>query len=123
MADSTVTFTGNLTRDPDLRFTSGGRASCNFAVAVSKRWKDSDDKWQEKTSFIDCVAWGDLAENIASSAPKGSRMIVTGTFEQHEWSDDDGNKRSKLQVNVDDCGPSVRFATVQVERNARKDSR
>ena len=77
MADSTVTIVGNLTRDPELRFTAGGKGVASFGVAVSRRFQQNGE-WQEKTSFFNVTAWDTLGENIAASLTKGSRVLVTG---------------------------------------------
>ena len=79
--DNTVTLVGNLTRDPELRFTHGGQAVATFGLAVNRRYQQNDE-WQEKMSFFNIVAWGQLGENAAASLTKGGRVIVTGRLEQ-----------------------------------------
>lgn len=113
-----------MVRDPDLRFTSGGRAVANFSFAVNKKVKNGDN-WEEKTTFIDASCWASLAENVAASCPKGTRVIVTGEFGMTpDWEDDQGEKRKgKLVLNADEVGPALRFATVIVNKNPRKDER
>jgi single-strand DNA-binding protein len=107
---------GNLTRDPELRFTNSGIAWVTFSVAVNKsRGADRDPV----TTFLNCKAWREIAENIAESFKKGDRVFVTGTLETEEWNDRDGNKRTSPVLLVDDCGPSVRWATVSITRNER----
>jgi single-strand DNA-binding protein len=120
MADSTVTLVGNLTRDPELRFTQSGQAIATLGIAVSRRYQQNGE-WQEKTSFFNVTAWGQLGENAASSLSKGSRTIVTGRLEQRSYETQDGEKRSVVEVVADEIGPSLRWATAQVDRNDRRD--
>ncbi len=120
MADSTVTLVGNLTRDPELRFTQSGQAIATLGIAVSRRYQQNGE-WQEKTSFFNITAWGQLGENAASSLSKGSRAIVTGRLEQRSYETQDGEKRSVVEVVADEIGPSLRWATAQVDRNDRRE--
>ena len=119
MADSTVTVVGNLTRDPELRFTSGGRGQASFGLAVSRRYQVNNE-WQEQTSFFNIVAWGTLGENAAASLSKGTRVIVTGRLEQRSYETKEGEKRQVVEVIADEVGPSLRWATATVERVARE---
>lgn len=119
MADSTVTLVGNLTRDPELRFTQGGRAIATLGLAVSRRYQVNNE-WQEQTSFFNVVAWGQLGENAASSLSKGTRGLVTGRLEQRSYETQDGEKRSVVEVIADEIGPSLRWATASVDRNDRR---
>jgi len=118
MSDSTVTLVGNLTRDPELRFTTGGRAAANFGLAVNRRYQVNGE-WQEQVSFFNCVAWGDMAENLSASCVKGSRVVVTGRLEQRSYETKEGEKRSAVEIVVDDIGPSLRWARATVERVVR----
>lgn len=118
MADSTVTLVGNLTRDPELRFTSGGRGTAQFGLAVSRRYQVNNE-WQEQTSFFNIVAWGTLGENAAASLSKGTRVIVTGRLEQRQYETKEGEKRSVVEIIADEIGPSLRWARAEVERIAR----
>lgn len=118
MADSTVTLVGNLTRDPELRFTQGGRAVATLGIAVSRRYQVNNE-WQEQTSFFNIVCWGTLGENAAASLTKGTRIMVTGRLEQRSYETQDGDKKSIVEVVADEIGPSLRWATAQVERTAR----
>jgi single-strand DNA-binding protein len=121
MADNTVTVIGNLTREPELRFTNTGQAQANLGLAVNRRWQNRQSgEWEERTSFFNIVAWGDLAENVAHSLPKGCRVIVTGRLEQRSWETQEGEKRSVIEVVADEVAPSLRWATAKVERNERK---
>ncbi len=118
MADNSVTLVGNLTRDPELRFTTGGRAVASFGLAVSRRYQVNGE-WQEQTSFFNVVAWGQLGENAAQSLGKGSRVIVNGRLEQRQYENKDGEQRNVVEIVADEVGPSLRWATAQVERTAR----
>jgi single-strand DNA-binding protein len=115
---NSITVTGNLTRDPELRFTTGGRAVASFGLAVNRRYQQNGD-WKEEVSFFNVVAWGDLGENIATSLTKGSRTIVTGRLQQRSYEDSSGEKRSVVEIIADEAGPSLRWATAQVERTER----
>ena len=104
-----TTITGNLTRE--------GQATTQLGVAVNRRWQDKGtQEWQEATSFFDVVCWRDLAENVALSLSKGMRVVVTGRIEQRSWETDDGEHRSKVEIVADEIGPSLRFATADVQR-------
>jgi single-strand DNA-binding protein len=118
MADSTVTLIGNLTRDPELRYTTGGRGVASFGLACNRRYQVNGE-WQEQVSFFNVVAWGTLGENVAASLTKGTRVIVTGRLEQRSWETQDGEKRSVVEVVADEVGPGLRWAQAQVERNER----
>lgn len=118
MADNSVTLVGNVVRDPELRYTSTGRGVAGFGVAVNRRYQ-SNGEWQEQTSFFDVTAWGELGENVAASVAKGTRVIITGRLEQRSWEDQDGSKRSKVEVVADDVGPSLRWAKAEVARTER----
>lgn len=118
MADSTVTVVGNLTKDPEIRFTSTGRGTCNFGLAVNRRWQQNGE-WQEQTSFFNIVAWGTLAENAAATLQKGMRAIVTGRLEQRSYETASGEKRNVVEIVADEIGPSLRWARAEVERIAR----
>ena len=118
MATNSITLTGNLTRDPELRFTTGGRGVASFGLAVNRRYQVNGE-WQEQVSFFNIVCWGDLGENVAATLTKGSRCIVSGRLEQRSWETNDGEKRSVVEVIADEVGPSLRWATAQVERTER----
>lgn len=119
-SDNFCSLTGNLTRDPELRFTTGGRAVCSFGLAVNRRWKNkAGDGWDEETSFFNIVAWGDMAENVATSLTKGSRVTCTGRLQQRSWETPENEKRSVVELVADEIGPSLRWATAQIERTER----
>jgi single-strand DNA-binding protein len=118
MADTT-TIVGNLTETPELRFTPNGAPVTNFSVAVTPRVKDGDSWKDGETSFFRCTAWRSLAENLAELA-KGTRVIVQGRLQQRSWETDAGEKRSVVEVQVDEAGPSLRWATAKVTRGNRE---
>ncbi|MGA0863136.1 MAG: single-stranded DNA-binding protein [Ilumatobacteraceae bacterium] len=118
MADNTVTLVGNLTRDPELRFTTGGRAVAQFGLAVNRRYQQNGE-WQDQTSYFNVVAWGTLGENVAASITKGMRVVVSGRLEQREYQTREGDKRQAIEINADEVGPSLRWATASVERTPR----
>ena len=121
MTDNTLTIAGNVTREPELRFTTGGQATATFGIAVNRTWTDrQSQERRESTSFFDVVAWGTLAENAATSLAKGTRVVVTGRLDQRNWETAEGDKRSKVEVTADEICPSLRWATVQVTRTERK---
>lgn len=115
---NTITCTGNLTRDPELRYTTGGRGVASFGLAVNRRYKKGEE-WVEQTSFFNVVAWGELGENASASLTKGARVIVTGRLEQRSYETSDGEKRSVVEIIADELGPSLRWATCEIERTER----
>jgi len=120
MADNTITLVGNITRDPELRFTNNGQANASFGLAVNRRWQNrATQEWEEQVSFFDVVCWREMAENAAESLARGMRVIVTGRLEQRSWETQEGDKRSKIEVIADEVAPSLRWATAQVTRNER----
>jgi single-strand DNA-binding protein len=123
MATNSITIIGNLTRDPEMRYTPSGQANARFGVAVNRRWQNrQSNEWEEATSFFDVVCWRELAENAADSLTKGSRVIVTGRLEQRSWESANGEKRNSVEIIADEIGPSLRYATAEVKRNERRDA-
>jgi single-strand DNA-binding protein len=122
MSNNSVTLVGNLVDDPELRFTPSGVAMARVRFAVNRRYQDRNNEWQEETSFFGGTCWRDMAENVAESLQKGMRVIVTGRLEQRSWETQDGDKRSIIEVRIDDIGPSVRWATAAVTRTPRSGS-
>ena len=118
MADNSITVVGNITRDPELRFTAGGKGVASFGIAVNRRYQVNGE-WQEKVSFFNVVAWDSLGENAAASLSKGSRVIVTGRLEQRDYETKEGEKRSVVEIVADEVGPSLRWARAEVERTQR----
>jgi single-strand DNA-binding protein len=119
MSNNSVTLVGNLVDDPELRFTPSGVAMAKIRFAVSRRYQDRNQEWQEETSFFGGTCWRDMAENVAESLQKGMRVIVTGRLEQRSWETQEGDKRSIIEVRIDDIGPSVRWSTAAVTRTPR----
>lgn len=123
MADNSVTLVGNLTRDPELRFTQSGVARAQLGLAVNRRWLNRQtNDWDEATSFFNIVCWRDLAEHVGESLRKGARVIVTGRLDQRSWETDQGDQRTMIEVAADDVGPSLRWATVEVKKPDRREA-
>jgi single-strand DNA-binding protein len=121
MADNTVTVVGNCTRDPELRFTPSGQAVANFGLAVNRRWQNRQtQEWEEAVSFFDVTCWQQLAENVAESVQKGTRIVVTGRLDQRSWETQDGDKRSKIEIVADEVAPSLKWATADITKNERR---
>ena len=119
---NTVTVVGNVTRDPELRFTSSGQAVATFGLAVNRRWQNRQtQEWEEQVSFFDVTCWAQLGQNVSDTLVKGSRAIVTGRLEQRSWETDQGDKRSKVEIIADEVGPSLRWATAEITRNERRE--
>ena len=121
MNGNSVTLVGNITRDPELRFTASGQATATFGLAVNRVWNDRQtNEKKEAVSFFDIVCWREMAENASESLSKGARVVVTGRLEQRSWETPEGEKRSKIEVVADEIGPSLRWATAQVQKNDRR---
>jgi single-strand DNA-binding protein len=119
--DNTVSIVGNLTREPELRFTPSGQATATFGIAVNRTWTDrQSQERRESTSFFDVVCWGTLAENAATSLARGTRVVVTGRLDQRSWESQEGERRSKVEITAEEIAPSLRWATVQVTKNERR---
>ena len=118
---SNVTLIGNLVDDPELRFTPSGVAMAKVRMAVNRRWRDQAGEWQENTSFFTGTVWREQAEQVAESLQKGARVIVTGRLEQRSWETEQGEKRSVVEVQIDEIGPSLRWATATVNKTQRQD--
>jgi single-strand DNA-binding protein len=120
MAGNSITIVGNITRDPELRFTPSGQANTRIGVAVNRRWQDKGSgEWQEATSFFDVVCWRELAENVSESLGRGARVVVTGRLEQRNY-EKEGEKRSVIEIIADEVGPSLRWATAEVKKTDRR---
>ena len=119
--DTTLTITGNLTADPELRFTGTGTAVAAFTVAASRRVYDqASGQWQDgDTLFLRCSAWRDLADHAAESLRKGMRVIVTGRLKQRDYEAADGTKRTVYELDADDIGPSLKWATAKIAKTTR----
>ncbi len=127
MAGIQITVTGNLTGDPELKYTPSGAAVATFTVASNERFRGPDGQWQDgPTSFVRCNAWRELGEHIAESAAKGDRLIVTGvlrqrTYEVEARDRNDSGKRTVWEVAVTEAGAALRYATVKIAK-VRRDS-
>lgn len=119
--DTLITITGNLVEDPALKFTPSGAAVVNFTVASTPRTFDkASNGWKDgETLFMRCSLWREAAENVAESLTKGTSVIVVGRLVQRSY-DKDGEKRTVVELQVDEVGPSLRFATAKVARNGAK---
>ena len=119
--ENQVTIVGNLTDDPELRYTPNGAAVANFRVAVSRRGKDeTTGEWKDlETSFFRVSAWRSLGENIAETLTRGSRVIVTGRLRARSWETQEGETRSTVEIEADEVGPSLRWATAKIEKAQR----
>ena len=121
MANETVlTIVGNLTAAPELRFTNSGIPVASFTVASTPRTFDKQaNEWKDgEALFMRCSAWRDLAENVTESLAKGTRVIVQGRLQQRSYTDKEGNQRTAIDLQVDEVGPSLRYATAQPVRVA-----
>lgn len=122
MNSTVITVVGNLTADPEMRFLESGRALATFSVAANSRRKNAAGEWEDgEATFVRCTVWGELAENVAGSLTKGTRVIALGELRQRNWETQptDGSapeKRSVLELQVDAVGPELRFATTAVTR-------
>lgn len=114
-----VTVVGNLTREPELRYTPSGAAVTKFGLAVNRSYNNRNGERVEQTDFFDVTAWRELGENIAESLSTGSRVLVTGRLQQDRWENDSGEKRSKITIVADEVGPSLRWATASVTKTSR----
>jgi single-strand DNA-binding protein len=121
--DTVITVVGNLTADPELRFTASGAAVANFTVASTPRTFDrASGEWKDgEALFLRCNIWRQAAENVAESLTRGSRVIVSGRLKQRSFETKEGEKRTVIELEVDEIGPSLRYATAKVNRVARAD--
>jgi single-strand DNA-binding protein len=119
--DTTLTIIGNLTNDPELRFTPSGAAVANFTVASTPRMFDRQaNEWKDgETLFMRCSVWRDAAENVAESLQRGSRVIVTGRLKSRSYETKEGEKRTVVELEVDELGPTLRYATAKVNKTSR----
>ncbi len=118
-----ITVVGNLTRDPELRFTPNGTPVASFAVAVNKRYQDKNSgEWLNSADFFNIVTWFKLAENCAESLTKGDRVLISGRLSQESWEDKEGQKRTTFRIVANVVAPSLEFATCKIDKNERVDS-
>ncbi len=116
-----VTMIGNLTEDPELRYTGGGAAVCKVRLAVNRRWTDREGAQQEETTFVTANAWRELGENIAETLHKGDRAIVIGRLRIRSYEDREGQTRWVTEIEADEVCPSLRWATAKIEKVSRSD--
>ena len=119
MPDTHVTITGNLTDDPELRFTPNGNPVANFRLAVTARIKDGDTWRDGDTSFFRINVWRQLAEHVTDSLTKVDRAIVIGRLKSRSWETPEGDKRSVVEVTAEEAGPSLKWATAKPERASK----
>lgn len=119
--DTIITIVGNLTADPELRFTPNGSAVANFTVASTPRIMDkATNEWKDgEALFMRCAVWRQAAENIAESLQRGARVIVTGRLKQRSYDTKEGEKRTVIELEVDEVGPSLKYATAKVNKTSR----
>ena len=120
MPDNSITVVGNITRDPELKFLNSGQAAVRLSVAVNRRWQNRQtQEWEERVSYFEVAGYGAMAENAANSLTKGTRVIVTGRLVSRSYQDREGQNRTVFEVQVDEVGPSLRYATAKVTRTQR----
>ena len=119
--ETTITVIGNLTNDPELRFTPSGSAVANFTIASTPRTFDrQSNEWKDgETLFLRAAVWREAAENVAESLTRGSRVIVSGRLKQRSFDTKEGEKRTVIELEVDEIGPSLRYATAKVTKASR----
>jgi single-strand DNA-binding protein len=119
--ETTITVIGNLTNDPELRFTPSGSAVANFTIASTPRTFDrQSNEWKDgETLFLRAAVWREAAENVAESLTKGMRVIVTGRLKSRSYETKEGEKRTVIELEVDEIGPSLRYANAKVNRTQR----
>jgi single-strand DNA-binding protein len=118
---NSINVVGNLTGDPELRYTQSGTAMVSGSIASNRRYQVNGE-WQEQTSYFNFTAWRELAENLASTMTKGMRVVATGRMEQKDWVDKEGNKRTSYDLVLDEIGPSLRWATAVVTKTDKNGS-
>jgi single-strand DNA-binding protein len=118
-----ITILGNITRDPELRFTPSGTAVVNFGLAVNRNVQNKNSgEWETEADFFNVTAWYKLAENCAESLTKGDRVLVSGRLSQDSWEDKEGKKRSTVKIVANVIAPSLEFASCKLERNPKLDN-
>jgi len=114
-----VTVVGNLTREPELKYTPSGAAVAKFGIAVNRFYTNRNGEKVEQTDFFNVNAWRQLAENIAESLSTGTRVVVSGRVQSRSWETEDGQKRTVVEIEADEVGPSLRWATAAVTKTTR----
>lgn len=122
--DTPITVVGNIVADPELRFTPAGAAVANFRIASTpRRFNSQTNQWEDgEAMFLTCNVWRQAAENVAQTLTKGMRAIVTGRLKSRSFQTREGENRTVFEIDVDEVGPSLRYATAQVARNPRQDN-
>ena len=116
---NTVTVVGNLTRDPELRYTPTGQAVVKFGIAVNRFYVNRNGEKIEQTDFFNVNAWRSVAVNVAESLTTGARVLVTGRLQSRNWETEDGAKRSTVEIEAEEVAASLRFATVAITKAAK----
>jgi len=120
---NTITVSGNVTRDPELRFTPSGAGVASFSVAVNRSWQNRQtQEWEEQTSFFDVKCWAQLGQNVSDTLAKGSRVVVSGRLEQRSWETEQGEKRYAFEIVADDVAVSLQYATAEITKNERREA-
>jgi single-strand DNA-binding protein len=114
-----MTVIGNLTADPELRFTQAGKPMLTGSIADNRRYQINGE-WHEETSYLNYVVWGELAENAAATLRKGMRVVTTGRLQQRSYEDKEGNKRTSYDFVIDEIAPSLKWATALVSKTERQ---
>ncbi|MCA1838748.1 MAG: single-stranded DNA-binding protein [Actinomycetota bacterium] len=114
-----ITVVGNLTREPELRYTPSGAAVAKFGIAVNRFYTSRTGEKVEQTDFFNVNAWRQLAENIAESLTVGTRVLVSGRLQSRSWETEEGQKRTVVEIEADEVGPSLRWATASVTKASR----
>lgn len=119
--DTVITVVGNLTDDPELRFTPSGAAVAKFRIASTPRSLDkASGEWKDgEPLFLSCIVWRQMAEHVAESLQRGTRVIVSGRLKQRSYETREGEKRTVIELEVDEIGPSLRYATAKVQKMSR----
>ena len=122
--ETTITVIGNLTNDPELRFTPSGSPVANFTIASTPRTFDKNsNEWKDgETLFLRAAVWKEAAENVAESLTKGMRVIIEGRLKSRSYETKEGEKRTVIELEVDEIGPSLKYANAKVNRTQRKDN-
>lgn len=123
MSENNTLVVGNVTHQPELKFLNGGAAALRLSIAVNRRWQNRQtQEWEEKVSFLVVTAYGALAENVANSVDKGTRVVVSGRTEQRSWVADGGATHSAVEIVADEISPSLRWATAVVTKTPRAET-
>ena len=120
MADNEITITGNLVREPELRFTAGGTATCGFGVAVNRRYQQNGEWVDAPTNFFNVTVWGQYGENVAASLSKGDRVLVKGRLDFRKYQNKEGVEVTTHDIIADEVCPSLKYATAQISRVERE---